>query len=83
MPPISRSAACTPQKVDPQLFRNRKTIDVLRVLTELKKQRDPAKFLSAFESRNPHYRALKKMLVLYRAMAESGGWPVDRGGRQH
>jgi L,D-transpeptidase YcbB len=66
----------TPQKVDPRLFRNRKTVDVLRVLTELKKQPDPAKFLAAFESRNPHYRALKKMLVLYRAMAESGDWPV-------
>ena len=70
----------TPQKIDPRLFRNRKTIDVLRVLTELKKQREPAKFLSAFESRNPHYQALKKMLVLYRAMAESGGWPVIGAG---
>ena len=64
-----------PKKIDPRLFRNRKTIDVLRVLTELKKQREPAKFLTAFESRNPHYRALKKMLVLYRAIAESGDWP--------
>jgi L,D-transpeptidase YcbB len=70
-----RIGRVTPQKVDPRLFRNRKTIDVLRVLTELKKQRDPGKFLSAFESRNPHYRALKKMLALYRAMAESGSWP--------
>jgi L,D-transpeptidase YcbB len=70
----------TPQKVDPRLFRNRKTIDVLRVLTELKKQREPAKFLSAFESRNPHYLALKKMLALYRAMAESGTWPVIPAG---
>ena len=66
----------TPQKVDPALFRSRKTIDVLRILTELKKQRDPGKFLSAFESRNPHYRALKRMLVLYRAMAEDDSWPV-------
>lgn len=65
----------TPQKVDPRLFRSRKTVDVLRILTELKKQREPAKFLSAFESKNPHYRALKKVLVLYRAMAESGDWP--------
>ena len=65
----------TPQKVDPRLFRSRKTVDVLRILTELKKQRDPGKFLSAFETRNPHYTALKKMLALYRAMAESGGWP--------
>ena len=69
-----------PKKVDPRLFRNRKTIDVLRVLTELKKQREPAKFLTAFESRNPHYRALKKMLVLYRAIAESGDWPEIPAG---
>ena len=66
----------TPQKVDPRLFRNRKTVDVLRILTELQKQREPAKFLSAFESKNPHYQSLKRMLVLYRAMAESGDWPV-------
>ena len=66
----------TPSKVDPRLFRNRKTIDVLRVLTELKKQRNPGTFLSSFESQNPHYQALKKMLVLYRAMAKSGKWPV-------
>lgn len=65
-----------PQKVDPAQFRGRKTIDVLRLLTELKKQRDPGAFLSAFESRNPHYRALKRMLALYRAMAQSGGWPA-------
>ncbi len=70
----------TPSKVDPKLFRNRKTIDVLRMLTELKKQRDPGKFLSAFESRNPHYQALKKMLGLYRAMAKSGGWPTIAQG---
>ena len=75
-----RIGRLTPQKIDPRLFRNRKTIDVLRVLTELKKQREPAKFLSAFESRNPHYQALKKMLELYRAMAESGGWPVIGAG---
>ena len=70
----------TPQKVDPALFRSRKTIDVLRVLTDLKKQRDPGKFLSAFESRNPHYRALKRMLALYRAMAEEGSWPAIPAG---
>lgn len=66
----------TPQKVDPRLFRNRKTVDALRVLTDLKQQRDPAKFLAAFETRNPHYRALKKMLALYQSVAESEKWPV-------
>lgn len=65
----------TPQKVDPRLFRSRKTVDVLRILTELKTQNDPGQFLSAFETRNPHYIALKKMLALYRGMAEAGGWP--------
>lgn len=65
----------TPQKVDPQQFRNRKTIDVLRVLTDLKTQRDPTAYLDSFESQNPHYQALKRMLRLYLAMAKSDVWP--------
>ncbi len=65
----------TPQKVDPRLFRSRKAVDVLRILTELKKQDEPGQFLSAFETQNPHYQALKKMLALYRGMAASGDWP--------
>lgn len=65
----------TPQKVDPHQFRNRKTIDVLRVLTDLKTQRDPTAFLDSFESKNPHYIALKRMLGLYLAMAKSDVWP--------
>ncbi len=69
-----------PQKVDRRLFRNRKTVDVLRILTELKKRRDPGAFLSEFESKNPHYRALKKMLALYRAMAEENSWPTVAAG---
>ena len=70
----------TPQKVDPNLFRSRKTIDVLRVLTELKKQREPGRFLSAFEPRNEHYQALKKMMRAYSQVAEEGSWPViDQG----
>jgi L,D-transpeptidase YcbB len=65
----------SPQKVDPNLFRSRKTIDVLRVLTDLKKQKDPAKFLAAFEPRNVHYQSLKKMLRVYNQLAESNDWP--------
>ena len=34
-------------------------------LTELKKQRDPGKFLAAFEPKNRHYQALKRMLKAY------------------
>jgi murein L,D-transpeptidase YcbB/YkuD len=64
-----------PGKIDPRLFRNRKTVDVLRILTDLKAQYHPTEFLDTFESRNPHYRALKKMLRLYRALAEESDWP--------
>jgi len=64
-----------PRKVDPILFRNRKTVDALGILTDLKKQRDPGRFLDSFEPANPHYQALKSMLAHYRALAEKGIWP--------
>jgi L,D-transpeptidase YcbB len=70
-----------PQKVDPNLFRSRKTIDGLRVLTELKKQRDPSKFLAAFEPKNRHYQGLKRMLKAYTTAIEEGiDWPVIAQG---
>lgn len=70
-----------PQKVDPKLYRNRKTVDVLAIMTGFSKQADPGDFLDAFESHNPHYQALKKMLSLYRAMEESVEWPaIAMGG---
>jgi L,D-transpeptidase YcbB len=70
-----------PQKVDPNLFRSRKTIDALRVLTELKKQRDPGKFLASFEPKNRHYQGLKRMLKAYTAAVEQGiDWPVINQG---
>ncbi len=70
-----------PQKVDPNLFRSRKTIDGLSVLTELKKQRDPGKFLAAFEPKNRHYQGLKRMLKAYTAAVEQGiDWPVISQG---
>lgn len=64
----------TPQKVDPKNYRNRKTVDVLAIMTGVSKQGDPGDFLDAFESHNPHYQALKKMLSLYRAMGETIDW---------
>jgi L,D-transpeptidase YcbB len=71
----------TPQKVDPNLFRSRKTIDGLRVLTELKKQRDPGKFLASFEPKNRHYQGLKRMLKAYTTAIEEGiNWPVINQG---
>jgi murein L,D-transpeptidase YcbB/YkuD len=75
-----RIGRIAPQKVDPALFRNPKTIDVLRLLTELQKQGDPAKFLTGYEPRNPHYQALKKMMRLYTAAAGENNWPVIAQG---
>jgi murein L,D-transpeptidase YcbB/YkuD len=71
----------SPQKVDPNLFRSRKTIDALRVLTDLKKQRDPGKFLAAFEPRNNHYQVLKRILKAYTAAVDQNiDWPVISQG---
>jgi L,D-transpeptidase YcbB len=71
----------SPQNVDPNLFRSRKTIDSLRVLTELKKQRDPGKFLANFEPKNRHYQALKRMLKAYTSAIDQGiNWPVIAQG---
>ena len=70
----------TPSKVDPKNYRSRKTVDVLAIMTGFSKQTDPGDFLDAFESHNPHYQALKKMLSLYRAMGESVDWdPIPMG----
>lgn len=69
-----------PQKVDPRLYRNRKTVDVLAIMTQFSKEDDPGDFLDAFESQNPHYQALKKMLSLYRARSETVDWPVIATG---
>ena len=71
-----RIGRIAPQKVDPHLFRSRKTIDVVRALGALTKQREPGKFLSSFEPQNPHYQALKKMMRIYTTVDEENEWPV-------
>jgi len=66
-----------PQKVDPNLFRSRKTIDALRVLSDMQKQPDAGKALSLFEPRSNHYQTLKRMLRAYtRVINEGLEWPV-------
>ncbi len=69
-----------PQKVDPRLFRNRKTVDVLRMLTDMNKYREPTKYLNEFEPKNPQYLALKNLLVHYRDLAAKGGWGTVEPG---
>lgn len=63
-----------PQKVDPRLFRNRKTVDVLRILTDMNKYRVPTQYLNVFEPKNPQYQALKSLLHDYRELQAKGGW---------
>ena len=65
-----------PQKVDPNLFRTQKTIDVQRVLGDLSKSPSVDAFLSGFEPRNVHYQALKAMLKVYTDVITEGvSWP--------
>ena len=69
-----------PQKVDPRLFRNRKTVDVLRILTDLNKYRGPTQYLNVFEPKNPQYQALKQLLQHYRDLQAKGGWGTVEPG---
>ena len=75
-----KTGRVVPQKVDPRLFRNRKTVDVLRILTDMNKFREPTRYLNEFEPKNPQYQALKKLLVEYRDLEAKGGWgTIDPG----
>jgi L,D-transpeptidase YcbB len=66
----------TPKNVDPNLFRTRKTIDSLRVLTDVSRQPNPSKQLDAYEPKNKHYQTLKRMLKVYNAVIRDGvNWP--------
>ena len=71
----------TPQKVDPNLFRSPKTVDQLRLISDMSHSSNPSQFLTSFESRNPHYQALKKMLKVYTdAITQGINWPVLAAG---
>lgn len=65
----------TPQKVDPHQFRNRKTIDVLRVLTDLKTQRDPTAFLNSSSRRT---RITSRSSACWGSISP---WPSRMSGR--
>jgi L,D-transpeptidase YcbB len=69
-----------PQKVDPRLFRSRKTVDVLRILTDMNKYRGPTQYLDVFEPKNPQYLALKNLLQDYRDLQAKGGWGTIEPG---
>ncbi len=70
-----------PGNVDPNLFRPRKTIDGLRLLTDLWQQPNPSKALSYYEPRNRHYQTLKRMLKVYTDVINAGiSWPKIADG---
>jgi hypothetical protein len=68
-----------PQKVDPRLFRSRKTIDVLRVLTDLKKYREPGK--SAIPGAQEDAEALSRRRRVGR-MGHGRSWRPAQAWRQ-
>ncbi len=71
-----KTGRVSPQKVDPHLFRSRKTIDSLRVLKDFQGQANASKLLSSYEPRNNHYQTLKKMLKIYTTVLDQGiSWP--------
>ncbi len=71
-----RLGRVAPQKVDPNLFRTRKTIDSLRVLSDMSKQASPTKYLNTFEPKNSHYQTLKRILKVYTNVLNDGlAWP--------
>ncbi len=76
-----RTGRVTPQKVDPNQFRNPKVVDPAQALSTMGKSPNPSRALSAFEPRNPHYVALKQMLKVYSDAINSGlNWPVIGAG---
>ena len=76
-----RAGRVTPQKVDPNQFRNPKVVDPAQALATMGKSPNPSRALSAFEPRNPHYVALKQMLKVYSDAINSGlNWPVIGAG---
>jgi L,D-transpeptidase YcbB len=71
-----RTGRVAPQKVDPNLFRERKTIDALRVLSDFQKNPNVGKYLASYEPRNTHYQSLKRMLKIFSTAVEQGTrWP--------
>ncbi|MEJ2375426.1 MAG: L,D-transpeptidase family protein [Pseudolabrys sp.] len=63
-----------PNRVDPDFFLKRRTIDQLAALKGVAKTTSLDAFFAAWQPRHPLYRALRRALAHYRALAAKGGW---------
>ena len=64
-----------PHKVDPNFFLKNRLINSLTALNRLAEANSIAAFFAAWQPSAPDYAALKRALVEYRAIANTGGWP--------
>lgn len=64
-----------PTKIEPKLYWQPKTIDMVAALRLLSALGDVEKFFDAWQPQIPDYLSLKKALKEYRAIESAGGWP--------
>ena len=70
-----------PQKIDPDLFQPKRSINRVALLSAMDKAKSPGKVLVAYQPRNRHYRALKPLLLRYRHLVDQGGWQAISFGK--
>ena len=69
-----------PNKIDPDLFLERRTVDGPAVLAKAASIPDLDQFFAAWEPQRREYRALKALLAHYRDLEAAGGWPSVEPG---
>ncbi|MGD2187425.1 MAG: L,D-transpeptidase family protein [Desulfobacterales bacterium] len=69
------SGRINPERIDPQWFVSRREADLLQVLEEALASAEIEKALKSLLPLHGGYERLRKVLALYRKIAENGGWP--------
>ena len=64
-----------PNKIDPDLFLDRRTVDGPATLAAATTTQDLNEFFAVWEPQRREYRALKALLAHYRELEAAGGWP--------
>lgn len=64
-----------PRKADPDLFVFRRDVDGLTLLNTVADAERPDRVMADLAPGNPIYRRLRRLLLEYTALANSGGWP--------
>ncbi|MGE4129587.1 MAG: murein L,D-transpeptidase [Hyphomicrobiaceae bacterium] len=65
-----------PTKIEPQLYWQQKSIDMVSALNLLAALGSIDDFFNAWQPQIPDYRSLRLALAEYRAIAAKGGWPA-------